>query len=64
MPYVSEPESGLGNPSVDLLDQLAEALRVSLSEFFVEPRSKSGSARAVDVRVQKRPLSAQSLRGK
>lgn len=35
--YVSELERGLGNASVDLLDRLAEVLKVPLSDFFVEP---------------------------
>lgn len=35
--YVSELERGLGNASVDLLDRLAEVLRVPLAAFFVEP---------------------------
>lgn len=35
--YVSELERGRGNASVDLLDRLAEVLRVPLADFFVEP---------------------------
>ncbi len=35
--YVSELERGLGNASVDLLDRLAEVMRVPLTAFFVEP---------------------------
>lgn len=35
--YVSELERGLGNASVDLLDRLAEVMRVPLASFFVEP---------------------------
>lgn len=35
--YVSELERGLGNASVDLLDRLAEVMRVPLGAFFDEP---------------------------
>lgn len=35
--YVSELERGLGNASVDLLDRLAEVLKVPVMAFFVEP---------------------------
>lgn len=35
--YVGLLEREEGNPTVDLLDKLAEALDVSVSEFFVRP---------------------------
>ena len=35
--YVSELERGIGNASVDLLDRLADLLRVEIGAFFVKP---------------------------
>ncbi len=35
--YVSEIERELGNPTIDLLDRLAELLGVRVAEFFDEP---------------------------
>ena len=35
--YVSRLERGLENPSVALIERLAEALQVDISEFFVRP---------------------------
>jgi len=38
--YVSGLERGLENPTVDLLDKLAEALAVKTIEFFARPPSE------------------------
>ncbi|WP_375142281.1 helix-turn-helix domain-containing protein [Bradyrhizobium sp. CCGB12] len=35
--YVGRPERQSKNPTVELLDRLAESLGVHLSEFFVQP---------------------------
>lgn len=35
--YVSRLERGLENPTVAVLERLAEALRVEIAEFFVVP---------------------------
>lgn len=35
--YVSELEREQANPTVDLLDRLAEALETTIAEFFVSP---------------------------
>jgi transcriptional regulator with XRE-family HTH domain len=37
--YVGRLERAVENPSVDLLDRLATALKVDLAEFFRQPRS-------------------------
>lgn len=39
--YVSELEREQGNPSVDLLDRLAQALEAPISEFFREPEAEA-----------------------
>lgn len=39
--YISGMENGTFNPSVDVLDRLAEALGVDVSEFFGKPKSGS-----------------------
>ena len=35
--YMSEIERGLANPTVDMLERIAEVLGVELAEFFVVP---------------------------
>lgn len=36
--YVSRLERGLENPTVAILEQISEALRVEITEFFVVPK--------------------------
>ena len=45
--YVSELERAQGNASVDLLDRLAEVLKVPLSEFFIEPQDPTNPPSAL-----------------
>jgi transcriptional regulator with XRE-family HTH domain len=51
--YVSQLERKLGNASLDLLDKLAAALEVHLSEFFHEP--SSGTKKPKPLPVGRRP---------
>lgn len=37
--YVSRLERNLENPTVAVLERLAEALRADISQFFVRPRA-------------------------
>jgi transcriptional regulator with XRE-family HTH domain len=39
--YVGRLERAVENPTVDLLDRLAGALRADLSDFFRQPRGES-----------------------
>jgi len=37
--YVSRLERGLENPTVAVLEQISQALRVEITEFFVVPKA-------------------------
>ena len=52
---VSRIEKGNENPSVDLLDRLAQALNVDVAEFLVQP--KRGEKRAAPLKSGRRPRS-------
>src|SRR5512132_1943395 len=51
--YVGRLEHGLENPTVGMLDRLAAALEVHISEFFLVPRS--GETRPKPLRGGRRP---------
>jgi transcriptional regulator with XRE-family HTH domain len=53
--YVGGLERGEENPTVDLLDRLAETLGVSIAEFFVQPRR--GATEPKPLRKGRRPRS-------
>lgn len=53
--YVGELERGEANPSMDVLDRLAEVLGVSVSELFAEPTD--GAERPKPLSAGRKPKS-------
>ncbi len=51
--YMSELERELANPTIDLLDRLAEALHVGIEAFFVAP--EAGAEKPSALRSGRRP---------
>jgi transcriptional regulator with XRE-family HTH domain len=59
--YVSQIERKQGNPTIDVLDKLADALGVRLAEFFREPADGEKLPRSLQVG---RKPTAKQKRGK
>lgn len=57
-PYLSQIERGLRKPSAEVLQQIAEALRISAEQLYVRAgilRPKEGEATSVAVAIQEDP---------
>jgi transcriptional regulator with XRE-family HTH domain len=60
--YVGRVERGLENPTVAILDRLAKALAIHISELFVEP--KPGEPIPKPLQGGRRPTKSESFRKK
>ncbi|WP_445219334.1 helix-turn-helix domain-containing protein [Bradyrhizobium sp. Pa8] len=53
--YMASLERQSKNPTIDILDRIAETLGVHLSEFFVRPSKRAGTLKALPKGRKLRP---------